>query len=70
MVRNAVDKIAANRAEEAQSSSNNISLINKPLSSSPFSSSQEYYLDLDLKQQTIRSPNSAQQKIAHADKMS
>lgn len=53
MVRNGADKIAANRAKEAQSSLDNISPVNESLPPSPSSSSQEYYSDSDLEQQTI-----------------
>ena len=74
MVRDAADRLAAHRAEEAQSSSDNNSPVNQPLPPSPSSSTEQYYSDTDLEQQSVRfipqPPKSTQRKIANTDKMS
>ena len=71
MVCNAADKLATHKAKEAQSSLDNISPVNQLLPPNPSFSIEQYYSDSDSEQQTVQqSPNSTQQKIARADKMS
>ena len=66
MVRDAADRLAAQRA---QSSSDFISPVDQPLPPSPNSSLEQYYSDSDSDSKPPPT-NSAQQKIANADKMS
>ncbi len=73
MVRDAADRLAAKREQEAQSSSDNNSPVNLTLPPSPSSSLEQYYSDTDSEPQTVQSiprPPSVQRKIAIIDKMS
>lgn len=74
MVRDTADRLAAQKAEKAQSSSDNNNPADQPLPLSPSSSLDEYYSDRDSDQETIQSPlqiqKSAPRKIANTDKMS
>ena len=73
MVRDAADRLAALRAQEAQSSLDNNSSVNLPLPPSLSFSLEQYYLDTDSEPKTVQSISrlpSVQQKIANIDKMS
>ena len=73
MVRDLVDGLAVQRAQEAQSGSDKNSPVNLPLPLSPSSSLEHYYLDEYSEPQTVQSiprPTSVLQKIANIDKMS
>lgn len=73
MVRNVANRFAAQKAWVDQSSSDNNSPVNQLLPPSLSFSLEQYYSDTDSEPQIVRSipwpPNSAQKKIAYADKM-
>lgn len=74
MVRDAADRLVAQRAQEAQFSSDNNSPVNQPLPPSPSSSLEQHYSDTDSDPKTVQSiprpPDLEQRKIATTDKMS
>ena len=53
MVRNVMDRLAAQKVQEDQSKMDNNSLINQLLPLSPFSNLKQFYLNIDSEPQTV-----------------